>query len=62
MLNYDDENHKLFVSFIGATNKRNVGEKLATVCDYQILNVFDPMIKECNDILQLLYEDYVLNY
>ena len=64
MSNDYDANHKLFVSFIHLKNKKKLKESVYSMInddeDKNVLNVFDPFIKECDGILQLLYKEYVV--
>ena len=60
MLHYDDDKHCLYLSFISKQMKDEIENKLQTIDDYQVLNVFDQAIKTCSDILQLMYTQYVI--
>ena len=62
-IDYDVTN-KLFVSFIHSKNKEKLKESIYCMSDNNedILNVFDSFMKECDNILQLLYREYVIEY
>ena len=62
MSDYHDQDNKLFVSFIHPKNKQKLRESVYSTTVDDILNAFDPFIKECDDIVQLLYREYVIKY
>ena len=58
------ESNLLYVTFISDEGKKRIESRLMNLTndhDPEIINVFDGAIKECNDVLQLLYREYVID-
>ena len=60
MHNNDDEINKLFVTFVSSSDKHLIEQRLRDSKDFDdMLKVFDDLIEKTENIIQLLYENYV---
>lgn len=54
------ETNILYATFVSDKTRIMIEHDLIKLNDFEILNVYNNALKDCNDILQLLYREYVI--